>query len=158
MEIKINLSNFVKNNIKTISIVVGAIVLASFLTTATTLGIKNYNLNKSINSIEKENKALKKSIAELNIMYNDTIQAAHRYKEISDSLQGIQKGVHDQTTKIIYVTKKQVDDVRNIRNYDELQREFTNSAEEYWNGYLTNQDSSKAFNGWYYGIKGSEGP
>ena len=73
MEIKINLSNFVKNNIKTISIVVGAIVLASFLTTATTLGIKNYNLNKSINSIEKENKALKKSIAELNIMYNDTI-------------------------------------------------------------------------------------
>ena len=99
MEIKINLSNFVKNNIKTISIVVGAIVLASFLTTATTLGIKNYNLNKSINSIEKENKALKKSIAELNIMYNDTIQAAHRYKEISDSLQGIQRDVHDQTAK-----------------------------------------------------------
>lgn len=129
-----------------------------FLIVILALVIFIINMTGNNFSIRKENKEYKKKIEELNKQFNSlqseknkAIEDAEYYKHLSDSLLLVQNNIHNQTTKIIYETNKKINSVTSLSNND-LISEFTKLAEEYWNGYLADKDTSKIPNGWNNGI------
>lgn len=109
-------------------------------------------------SLKKENKEYKQKLKELDIEFKNlqierdkANQRAEYCIHIADSLLSVQNNIHNQTTKIIYETNKKINSVTSLSNND-LISEFTKLAEEYWNGYLADKDTSKISNGWNNGI------
>ena len=109
-------------------------------------------------SLKKENKEYKQKLKELDIEFKNlqierdkANQRAEYCIHIADSLLLVQNNMHNQTTKIVYETNKKINSVTSLSNND-LISEFTKLAEEYWNGYITDKDTSKVSNGWNNGI------
>lgn len=97
-------------------------------------------------SLKKENKEYKQKLKELDIEFKNlqierdkANQRAEYCIHIADSLLSVQNNIHNQTTKIIYETKKEISNIDNL-TVDSNVILFSKLAEEYLR-YTPNKDS-----------------
>lgn len=122
------------------------IVGVLFLIIVLTLVIFIVNIAGDNFSLKKENKEYKNKLKELDIQFNNlqtekvkAIETAEYYKHISDSLGLLQNNIHTQTTKIIYKTNEEINNIDNL-TVDSNVILFRKLAEEYIR-YSSDKDS-----------------